>query len=225
MSVRRLPVGLAVHGSLRSVIEVSGALVAVFSLAVNMQSAPAAQPVGMGALMGDPVMWLCALTLMFWVPIESSTAAWTTTFVNGLAPAGEAPERSRRIAAWTLSGFWLCFMGARLFTAFVFHSSELPVEEVARKVAMAHTVQASRVAHIVLLLLLPSVVDADLSNFGRALSHIQEITGRWFSAGDRQDWSYLLPKRLGRGRYRLEAYGIDGVLNRGPIKRIGFRVR
>jgi hypothetical protein len=49
--------------------------------------------------------------------------------------------------------------------------------------------------------------------------------GAFFKIGDRADWSYLLPKRLGRGRYRLEAYGIDGVLNRGPIKRIGFRVR
>src|SRR5207247_1453174 len=93
-----------------------GALLAVpalFSLAVQMQSAPVAQPVSFGALAGDPILWLCALTLMFWVPIESCTAAWTTTFVNGLAPAGEAPERSRRIAAWTLSGFWLCFLGAR----------------------------------------------------------------------------------------------------------------
>src|SRR5262245_15910803 len=133
-----------------SVLGLLSAVPAVFSLAVNMQSAPAAQPVGVGALLGDPVMWLCGLTLMFWVPIESSTAAWTTTFVNGLAPAGEAPERSRRIAAWTLSGFWLCFMGARLLTAVVFHSGELPAEEVARKMAMAHTVQVSRIAHIVL---------------------------------------------------------------------------
>ena len=49
--------------------------------------------------------------------------------------------------------------------------------------------------------------------------------GAFFKIGDRANWSYLLPKRLGRGRYRLEAYGIDGVLNRGPIKRVGFRVR
>jgi len=49
--------------------------------------------------------------------------------------------------------------------------------------------------------------------------------GPFFKIGDRADWSYLLPKRLGRGRYRLEAYGVDGVLNRGPIKRIRFRVR
>ena len=51
------------------------AIPAVFSLAVHMQSVPAAKPVGFGALAGDPVMWLCALTLMFWVPVESCTAA------------------------------------------------------------------------------------------------------------------------------------------------------
>ena len=119
---------------------------AIFSLAVQMQSAPVAQPVSFSALAGDPVMWFCALTLMFWVPIESSTAAWTTTFVNGLAPAGETPERSRRIAAWTLSGFWLCFMGARLVAAVVFHSAE-------REATMAHTVHVARVTHIVLAVL------------------------------------------------------------------------
>jgi len=123
---------------------------AVFSFAVNMQSAPVAQPVSFSALAGDPIMWLCALTLMFWVSIESCTAAWTTTFINGLAPAGEASERSRRIAAWTLSGFWLCFMGARLLTALIFHSGTTPEGEAAAKAAMLHTVQVARVTHIVL---------------------------------------------------------------------------
>ncbi|MCI0535621.1 MAG: hypothetical protein L0Z50_10380, partial [Verrucomicrobiales bacterium] len=130
-----------------------GALVAVpalFSLAVNMQSAQTAQPAGLGTLAGDPIMWLCALTLLFWVPIESCTAAWTTTFVTGLAPAGEAPDRSRRVAAWTLSGFWLCFMGARLLTALIFHSGDLPNDEAARQAALAQTVQLARVTHIVL---------------------------------------------------------------------------
>jgi hypothetical protein len=49
--------------------------------------------------------------------------------------------------------------------------------------------------------------------------------GAFFKIGDRADWSYLLPKRLGRGRYVLEAYAIDGAINRGPIKRVRFRVR
>lgn len=38
-----------------------------------------------------------------------------------------------------------------------------------------------RVAHIVLMSLLPSLADADLAGFGRALSEVQEITGRWFA--------------------------------------------
>ena len=39
-----------------------------------------------------------------------------------------------------------------------------------------------RVAHIVLMALLPALADADLAEFGRALSEVQEITGRWFAS-------------------------------------------
>jgi len=38
-----------------------------------------------------------------------------------------------------------------------------------------------RVAHLVLMALLPAVADADLEAFGRALVEIQETTGRWFA--------------------------------------------
>jgi hypothetical protein len=49
--------------------------------------------------------------------------------------------------------------------------------------------------------------------------------GSFFKIGDRADWSYLLPKRLGRGRYVLEAKAIDGAYNRGAVTRARFRVR
>jgi hypothetical protein len=49
--------------------------------------------------------------------------------------------------------------------------------------------------------------------------------GSFFRIGDRADWSYLLPKRLGRGRYVLEAKAIDGAFNRGPVARVRLRVR
>ena len=39
-----------------------------------------------------------------------------------------------------------------------------------------------RVSHIVLMALLPALADADLAGFGRALSEVQEITGRWFAS-------------------------------------------
>jgi hypothetical protein len=37
--------------------------------------------------------------------------------------------------------------------------------------------------------------------------------GKWFSAGDRQQWSYLLPARLGPGRYVLDVQARDRAGN------------
>jgi hypothetical protein len=37
--------------------------------------------------------------------------------------------------------------------------------------------------------------------------------GKWFSVGDRQDWSYLLPERLGPGRWVLDIRTTDGAGN------------
>jgi hypothetical protein len=49
--------------------------------------------------------------------------------------------------------------------------------------------------------------------------------GSFLRIGDRADWSYLLPRRLGRGRYVLEVKAIDGAFNRGTPARVRFRVR
>jgi hypothetical protein len=49
--------------------------------------------------------------------------------------------------------------------------------------------------------------------------------GTFFRIGDRADWSYLLPKRLGRGSYVLEVKAIDGAFNRGAPARVRFRVK
>ena len=45
-----------------------------------------------------------------------------------------------------------------------------------------------------------------------------------FSIGDRQDWSYLLPKRLGKGRYVLDAIAVDKLGNRDKLARGRNRV-
>jgi len=48
--------------------------------------------------------------------------------------------------------------------------------------------------------------------------------GAYFAIGDRADWSYLLPERLTRGRYVLDAIAIDGAFNRTPLARGTTRV-
>ena len=40
---------------------------------------------------------------------------------------------------------------------------------------------AERVSHLVLMAMLPALADADLASFGKALTAVQEINGRWFS--------------------------------------------
>ena len=42
--------------------------------------------------------------------------------------------------------------------------------------------EVERIAHIVLMALLPALADDDLATFGSALTEIQAITGRWFAA-------------------------------------------
>jgi hypothetical protein len=49
--------------------------------------------------------------------------------------------------------------------------------------------------------------------------------GAWFSAGDRERWSYLLPARLGRGRYTLDVFALDRAGNAAPRVRAAFEVR
>ncbi len=65
---------------------------------------------GIGVLLVDPIMWLCALALLFYAPMEATMAAWATTY---LADKGISEGASTGL----LSGFWLAFMLSRLATA------------------------------------------------------------------------------------------------------------
>jgi len=78
---------------------------------------------GFGTLLGDGQVWALGLALLCWVVIESGTAGWASTLVAEAAPAGEPREAGERVAAGTLSAFWLCFMASRLATAFAIHWS------------------------------------------------------------------------------------------------------
>jgi len=74
---------------------------------------------GIGVLLGLPVMWLCALSLVFYAPLEATMAAWATTYLGdrGL---------SEKAAAGFLSAFWLAFTASRLATALVVGQFGLP---------------------------------------------------------------------------------------------------
>ena len=88
-------------------------------------------------------------------------------------------------------------------------------EEAFYRLPMPPREEVERVAHLVLLLLLPSIVEADLSNFGRALSHIQEITGRWFAAVQGGTFAMGVSEELVRRMREWRALGV-GQSSWGP---------
>jgi beta-ribofuranosylaminobenzene 5'-phosphate synthase len=65
-----------------------------------------------------------------------------------------------------------------------------------------------RVAHLVLMALLPALADADLERFGAALTEIQSITGRWFAPAQGGTFAPGPTAELVR---RLAEWGAAGV--------------
>jgi beta-ribofuranosylaminobenzene 5'-phosphate synthase len=68
--------------------------------------------------------------------------------------------------------------------------------------------EVERVAHLVLMQLLPALVEADLPSFGDALSTVQRITGAWFAA---QQGGIFAPGPTEQLVSQLEQLGAVGV--------------
>jgi beta-RFAP synthase len=65
-----------------------------------------------------------------------------------------------------------------------------------------------RVAHVVLMGLLPALADADLALFGAALTTVQTITGRWFAPAQGGTFASGISQELVR---RIADWGAAGV--------------
>jgi beta-ribofuranosylaminobenzene 5'-phosphate synthase len=65
-----------------------------------------------------------------------------------------------------------------------------------------------RVAHLVLMQLLPAIAEADLPAFGAALAEVQRVTGGWFAGAQ---GGVFAPGHTGEMIERLRAWGAAGV--------------
>jgi beta-ribofuranosylaminobenzene 5'-phosphate synthase len=68
--------------------------------------------------------------------------------------------------------------------------------------------QVERVAHLVLMQLLPALVEADLPSFGSALTEVQRITGAWFAP---QQGGIFAPGSTATLVERMTEWGAVGV--------------
>jgi fucose permease len=82
----------------------------VLALAVTFAPPPSSADFSVLALLQHPMLWLCALALFFYGPLEASMGAWATSLLGEHG----TPEKT---ASQLLSGYWLLFMATRLLTA------------------------------------------------------------------------------------------------------------
>jgi beta-RFAP synthase len=68
--------------------------------------------------------------------------------------------------------------------------------------------EVERVAHLVLMQLLPALVEADLASFGSALTEIQRVTGAWFAT---QQGGVFAPGPSAALVRRMAEWGAAGV--------------
>jgi fucose permease len=81
----------------------------LFALATNFPTLRKG-PEGIGDLLATPIVWLCAMALFFYGPLEASLGGWATSYLV------EQGVSEKSAPVW-LSSFWLMYMLGRLTTA------------------------------------------------------------------------------------------------------------
>jgi fucose permease len=140
-------------------------------------------------------LWLAALVLVLYTPLEASISFWATTYLT------EHGTNERR-ANWLLTGFWATFLASRLIVAALMHGRYLRPEWSAWILVlpalmtavilgnMAGTVDAGRAARGVLLLgfclgpIFPTLVGMVYEQLSQAEVHCEGTAfGTLFAAG------------------------------------------
>lgn len=154
---------------------------------------------------------------------RSAIGTWTFSGGGLVLEGGRLPgseEVAPLLARLPFPPQWRCVVVVPQPTALIHGIVE---DEAFKQLPVPSERDVERVAHLVLMALLPSLVDADLARFGKALTDIQSITGRWFAAVQggtfAAGWSEELVRRmtewgvpgLGQSSWGPAVYGIvDG---------------
>jgi fucose permease len=78
------------------------------------------QPADLASLVEHGRIWLAALVLFFYIPLEGTVGLWTTTYLGGWSVSEKGS------AGWLLSGYWTAFLVSRAALAAGQHAGLLP---------------------------------------------------------------------------------------------------
>jgi beta-ribofuranosylaminobenzene 5'-phosphate synthase len=140
--------------------------------------------------------------------LRSAIGIWTFTLGGFIVEGGRRPgaeEIAPLIARLPIPAQWRCVVAVPPGNPGLSGEAEASAFE---RLPAPAVEQVERVAHLVLMQLLPALVEGDLASFGAGLSAVQRITGAWFAAEQGGTFAPGLGERLVRC---LGAWGAAGV--------------
>ncbi len=139
---------------------------------------------------------------------RSAIGTWTFTGGGLVLEGGRRPESdgvAPLLARLPFPPAWRCVVAVPEAAPGI--SGEEEADALA-ELARPPECDVERVAHLVLMALLPALAEADLATFGAALREIQEITGRWFASVQGGTFAPGPSEELVR---RMAEWGASGV--------------
>jgi beta-ribofuranosylaminobenzene 5'-phosphate synthase len=140
--------------------------------------------------------------------LRSAIGIWTFALGGFIVEGGRRPgseEIAPLIARLPIPPQWRCVVAVPPGHPGLSGEAEASAFE---RLPLPAAGQVERVAHLVLMQLLPSLVEDDLASFGAGLSAVQRITGTWFAA---EQGGMFAPGLGARLVQCLGAWGAAGV--------------
>lgn len=147
--------------------------------------------------------------------VRSAIGTWTFALGGFVLEGGRRPESDTvapLISRLPIPSTWRCVIAIPEGQPGLSGSAESAAFE---RLPLPSEREVERVAHLVLLQLLPALADADLTAFGAALTEIQRITGGWFAAAQGGPFAPGASRKLIDQMARYGALGV-GQSSWGP---------
>jgi beta-ribofuranosylaminobenzene 5'-phosphate synthase len=139
---------------------------------------------------------------------RSAIGTWTFGLGGFIVEGGRragAEEIAPLLARFAVPGRWRCVVAVPAGEPGLSGEAEAAAFE---RLPPPPEREVERVAHLVLMQLLPALVEADLPSFGAALTEVQRVTGGWFAS---QQGGVFAPGPSATLVRRLAEWGAAGV--------------
>jgi beta-RFAP synthase len=139
---------------------------------------------------------------------RSAIGTWTFALGGFIVEGGRRPgkdELAPLLARYSIPPSWQCVVAVPAGAPGLSGDAEAAAFE---RLPPPAEREVERVAHLVLMQLIPALVEADLPGFGAALTEIQRVTGAWFAPAQGGIFAPGPSERLVR---QLTEWGAAGV--------------